>query len=66
MTDWKARAEREASAIVDELGVPWGLPLSREHVVSMLAIAWLQGTDFGTHSTLHEVAQAFEKARAEL
>ena len=66
-TDWKARAEREAAAIVDEILTPYtSADRQWKLLVSAVAIGWLQGVDFGTHSTLADVAQAFEKARAEL
>jgi hypothetical protein len=65
VTDWKARAEREAVAVLD--GTRGGLlPQSRESLISMLALAWLQGASFGMHDAANTVNGTFEEMRAEL
>lgn len=66
MTDWQARAEREAAAIID--GCPRVLAPEgrRDLIVSLLAIAWLQGASVGLHETLAAVEVGFEQMRATL
>ena len=68
MTDWKARAEREAAALLDGYRVaPHERgPLSRDAIVSLLAIAWLQGMNLGCHETLADAERAFERLKAAL
>ena len=65
MTDWKARAEREAAAILDGMGVVL-VPANRDSLVSLLAAAWLLGVNLGSHETLAEVEDGFERLRATL
>jgi hypothetical protein len=64
VTDWKARAEREAAAVLAECG--GGAPSTRDHLVAMLAAAWLQGCNFGMHDALAHVDATFEELRATL
>lgn len=71
MNDWKARAEREAAAILDESGywfVPGGVRNAAERetrgrLIVLLAVAWLQGTIYGSHETLAQAEQGFEQLR---
>ena len=63
--DWKARAEREAAAIIAGMDAVT-LPLTRDEIVSVLAVAWLQGVNYGSHETLADVEQGFERLRASL
>lgn len=68
-TDWQGRSRREAAAIISEA-------MSRESAValfsadeystmiSLVAIGWLQGVNYGTHETLAEVERAFLTAKA--
>ena len=73
-TDWKARAEREAAALLDASGylyVPGGPrnaseAATRGALVALLAAAWLQGMNLGCHETLAEAEQAFERLKAAL
>lgn len=64
-TDWQGRARREAAAILDESGVVWqGVGItSRDELLGMLAIAWLQGTIYGSHRTLSSAERAFDRLR---
>jgi hypothetical protein len=72
--DWQARAEREAAAILAEFGsgyVPtfsagYVQAFSRDTLVSLLGIAWLQGAILGSHETLASAEQAFERLRESL
>ena len=61
--DWKARAEREAAAILDGMTVHVS---SRNDLIPLLAIAWLQGMNLGVHETLADAEQAFERLRESL
>ena len=66
--DWKARAEREAAAILAETGYAcYGfVPHRRDALISLLAAAWLQGVSLGCHETLAAAEMAFERVQAEL
>jgi hypothetical protein len=62
--DLAGRARREAAAIYDGDGsYP---PHSRADLIRMLAIAWLQGSIYGSHATLANAEVAFENLRAAL
>ena len=63
-TDWKARAEREAAAILAETDA--GPHESYERLVALLAVAWLQGVNYGSHDTLAQVEASFTRMAAEL
>jgi hypothetical protein len=65
VTDWKERAEREACALLDGI---YGsqIPLSRATLIPLLAAAWLQGVNLGSHETLAAAEMAFERMQAEL
>lgn len=64
--DWSAHAKREAVAILAEVGVLNPRLLDREMLVSLLASAWLQGVNYGSHATLAEVETAFDGMKAAL
>lgn len=69
--DWKARAEREAAAIIDGLGfegigIGRAVITNRAEVITLLACAWLQGVNLGCHETLAAAEMAFERVQAEL
>lgn len=67
MTDHTAQATRAAAAILSEVGYTAGSPrLAYESLVSLLAIAYMQGSITGTHETLAEAEVAFERLRASL
>ncbi len=61
--DWKARAEREAAAILAETGY---YTFDRTNMISLLAIAWLQGANYSDHRTLSAIEDAFDELRASL
>lgn len=66
---WKARAEREASVILAQTSYDRELtvrPATYPTLVSLLAIAWLQGANFGAHDTLGRFDQAFDRLRESL
>lgn len=75
MTDWKARAEREAAAIIAE-GVPSRpladrlnnvpLAVTYQDLVSLVALGWLQGANYGDHARLTLIEDAFDELRASL
>jgi hypothetical protein len=64
-TDWKARAEREAAAIIAE-AMPNTAMQGYETTVALIAIGWLQGASFGCHSALGHVDAAFARLRESL
>lgn len=63
--DWKARAEREAAAIIAQAYPNTSLP-GYDWTVALVAIGWLQGYDYGAHETLRATEEAFEELRAAL
>lgn len=63
--DWRARARREAAAILSEVG-HCGPDVSYDTLVGLLAMAWLQGVNFGSHETLATVEQTFLTWKAAL
>ena len=65
MDDWQRRARREAAAILDESGI-YSFTISHELLVSVVAVAWLQGVNLGAHTTLSAVEESFEQMRAGL
>lgn len=72
-TDWRARARREAAAILEEVtltvprtDVSHAMTCDRDTLLGLLAIAWLQGVNLGSHETLHMAEQAFDRLRDEL
>ena len=62
--DWKARAEREAAALLDGLYKRPGATLSHAELVSVVAASWLQGFNLGAHATLAQAEDAFDRLRA--
>lgn len=71
MTDWKARAEREAAAIIAEAQTgsavwPDGSVVSYANLVSLVALGWLQGANYGDHARLSLIEDAFDELRASL
>ena len=64
-TDWKARAEREAAAIIAE-AMPNTSLENYPTLVSLVAIGWLQGAVFGNHETLERLDDAFSELQAAL
>ena len=66
-TDWKARAEREAAALLEGWYRDTGAarPLSHAALVNLVAMAWLQGAIVATHADLADFERGFQKMRAE-
>jgi hypothetical protein len=65
--DWEARARREAAAILaDVLQVTANGTAAYPALVSLLAVAWLQGVNLGSHETLAGAEAAFENVREAL
>jgi hypothetical protein len=62
--DWTRRAEREAAAILDRVSPESFTP--RGHLLDLLAVAWLQGVNVGSHETLAAVEVGFEEMQARL
>ena len=62
-TDWKARAEREAAAILAE-SAPFGDDYQR--VLSLVALAWVNGRITGIHAALYGSEAAAESLREAL
>ena len=63
---WQARAHREAAAILDELGASYLQAFNRDTLIGLLAIAWLQGVNLGSHETLAMAEGAFDRLRESL
>jgi hypothetical protein len=63
-TDWPGRARREAAAVLD--GCELVSPYHRDTLVSLLAVAWLQGVNYGSHDTLAHAEAAFDRLRESL
>ena len=65
--DLLARARREGVAVLDGSGaLNPPTATSRDVIVALLAVAWLQGVNYGSHETLAAAEEAFDRARAEL
>ena len=62
--EWRHRAEREAAAILAEsVAVFSG---DYQLIVTLMAMAWMQGTIYGSHETLALAEQAVDSLRVEL
>ena len=65
-TDWKARAEREATALLEGWYRDTGTGvLSHSALVNLVAMAWLQGAIVATHADLADFERGFQKMREE-
>ena len=62
--EWRHRAHVEAQAILASTGITRSV--SFDDLVTMMAVAWLQGVDLGSHETLAEVERAFSNMREAL
>lgn len=63
--DWKARATREAAAIVDGRGVN-ATGSTYDLLIRFVALGWLQGYDYGSHEALSKSEDAFARLMEEL
>lgn len=61
---WKARADREAAAMLEELQIRRSV--SYDDLQKIVAAAWLQGLNLGCHLTLAEVELALGRMQTEL
>ena len=67
MNDWKARAEREAAAVLDGTsGAEYSAPHSRSDLIDLMAMAWLQGAIFATHLDLQALEMGADDLKAAL
>lgn len=73
VTDWGSRARREAVAIlaeVDDVGPTVSydtlIGLSYDTLIGLMAMAWLQGVNLGSHETLEVVETSFARLAADL
>jgi hypothetical protein len=66
VTDWKARAEREAAALLGELPVIAFESAAYSALQKVVAVAWMQGFNLGTHATLGDAETSFDRLKAEL
>lgn len=65
--DWTRRAEREAAAILDGVGIDVRPhPFTYAWLVAVVGVAWLQGVNVGSHETLAAVEVGFEEMQARL
>ena len=68
MNDWKARAEREAAALIagwyeSHTGY---LTIGNSNLVDVVAMAWLQGAIFATHLDLQALEMGVDDLKAAL
>lgn len=63
--EWRHRAYAEVQAILSADGIPHRT-VHFDDLVSLMAIAWLQGVNLGSHETLVEAERAFERVREDL
>jgi len=63
---WTGRARREAAAVLTEAQCVRNGYYSYDDLVSLCAIAWLQGVNLGTHETLRMAEDAFDALKASL
>ena len=64
MNDWKARAEREAAAILAQ--APDLDMLAWQRLVDVCALAWLQGAIFASHLDLQALEMGADDLKAAL
>jgi len=62
---WGGRARREAAAIIAEAYPNVSLP-NYDTLVSLVAVGWLQGCNYGSHATLAASEEAFARIVEEL
>ena len=67
MNDWKARAEREAAALIaaytlDRIPGSW----THQSVQDVATLAWLQGAIFATHLDLQALEMGVDDLKAAL
>lgn len=63
--DYRARAEREAAAII-AAALPNTALETYDTIVRLVAIGWLQGAIYGNHEALARLEGTFEAVRASL
>jgi hypothetical protein len=63
--DWQGHATREAAAIVAE-AIPNTSLEGYSTIVTLVAIGWLQGVNYGAHTTLNSAELAFERLKADV
>ena len=66
MNDWKARAEREAAALLDGMRYDRDDFVSYSKTVEVVAMAWLQGAIFATHLDLQALEMGADDLKAAL
>ena len=59
MTDLQGRARREATAMLAEARVIADGYYAYTDLITLCAIAWLQGANYGMHETLRQAEDAF-------
>lgn len=67
--DYKAYATREAAVVLDESGIVSGagtFGMNRDELLTLMAMCWLQGANYGSHETLALIEADFQRVRAEL
>ena len=67
VNDWKARAEREAAAILAGANfAPVVGYATYERVLNLVALGWMQGATFASHLDLSALEQGADEVRAAL
>ena len=66
VNDWKARAEREAAALLHEASRNRYGTLSYDDLRSLVALGWLQGAIFASHLDLQALEMGADDLKAAL
>lgn len=67
VNDWKARAEREAAALIaGATGAPKVGGYDYSRVVDLVALGWLQGAIFASHMDLQALEMGVDDLKAAL
>ena len=63
--EWRTRANEEAVAILAQTGADMSLD-DYANIRSYMAVAWLQGVNYGSHLTLSQAERAFRQLQEDL
>jgi hypothetical protein len=66
MSDWLGHARREATIVLTQAECVRNGFYSYDDLVSLVAIGWLQGVNYGSHETLRQAEDAFDALKASL
>jgi len=66
MSDWAGHARREATAVLTEAQCVRNGYYTYDDLVTLCAVSWLQGVNYGSHETLRQAEDAFDALKASL